>query len=107
MRAFGAYAADVGHAEVCTSRPGLLIGYERKLLFGEPLLAYASPIVWERGCVVIPIFDERGQVSEVYAGNATASYGTNGFTLEHLEAPALFLIVKDRVLAHNTVAALY
>jgi len=33
--------------------------------------------------------------------------GHDSATLEHLEAPALFLIVKDRVLAHNTVAALY
>ena len=33
--------------------------------------------------------------------------GHDSATLEHLEAPAVFLIVKDRVLAHNTVAALY
>ena len=33
--------------------------------------------------------------------------GHDSATLEHLDAPALFLIVKDRVLAHNTVAALY
>ncbi len=33
--------------------------------------------------------------------------GHDSATLAHLEAPAVTLVVKDRVLAHNTVAALY
>jgi uncharacterized metal-binding protein len=33
--------------------------------------------------------------------------GHDAATLAHLDAPAVTLVVKDRVLAHNTVAALY
>jgi uncharacterized metal-binding protein len=33
--------------------------------------------------------------------------GHDSATLAHLEAPAVMLVVKDRVLVHNTVAALY
>ena len=33
--------------------------------------------------------------------------GHDAATLQHLEAPAVCLVTKDRVLAHNTVAALY
>jgi uncharacterized metal-binding protein len=33
--------------------------------------------------------------------------GHDAATLQHLEAPAVCLVAKDRVLAHNTVAALY
>ncbi len=33
--------------------------------------------------------------------------GHDAATLHHLEAPAVCLVTKDRVLAHNTVAALY
>jgi uncharacterized metal-binding protein len=33
--------------------------------------------------------------------------GHDSATIGHLQAPAVCLVVKDRVLAHNTVAALY
>lgn len=33
--------------------------------------------------------------------------GHDSATIQHLQAPAVCLVVKDRVLAHNTVAALY
>jgi uncharacterized metal-binding protein len=33
--------------------------------------------------------------------------GHDASTLHHLEAPAVCLVAKDRVLAHNTVAALH
>jgi uncharacterized metal-binding protein len=33
--------------------------------------------------------------------------GHDSVTMAHIEAPALPLVTKDRVSAHNTVAALY